>query len=76
MRPSWSQWMLGTHALALVQEGGLTLQFYDEIDYSADNIGEPVQYYLGHLQSGLLLTAVAVALVGVGTWLFARRDIH
>jgi ABC-type transport system involved in multi-copper enzyme maturation permease subunit len=76
VRPSWSQWMLGTNAVALVQEGGLTLFFYDQIDYSAENIGEPVQYYLGHLQSGILLTAVAVALVGVGTWLFARRDIH
>ena len=76
MRPSWSQWMLGTNALALVQEGGLTLYFYDQIDYDAANLGEPVEYYLGHLQSGLFLTAVAVLLVGVGTWLFARRDIH
>jgi ABC-type transport system involved in multi-copper enzyme maturation permease subunit len=76
IRPSWSQWMLGTNALALVQEGGLTLFFYDQIDYSVENIGEPVEYYLGHLQSGLFLSAVAVLLVGVGTWLFARRDIH
>lgn len=76
MRPSWSQWMLGTNALALVREGGLTLYFYDQIDYDAETFGEPLQYYLGHLQSGLFLTAVAVVLVAVGTWLFARRDIH
>jgi ABC-type transport system involved in multi-copper enzyme maturation permease subunit len=76
MKPSWSPWMLGTNAVALVNEGGLTLFLYDQIDYSAENLGEPVQYYLGHLQSGLFLAAVAAVLVGVGTWLFARRDIH
>jgi hypothetical protein len=76
MKPSWSPWMLGTNAVGLVNEGGLTLFFYDQVDYSAENLGEPVQYYLGHLQSGLFLAAVAAVLVGVGTWLFARRDIH
>ncbi len=76
VKPSWSQWMLGTNAVALVKEDGLTLYFYDLVDYSAQNMGEPVQYYLGHLQSGLLLTAVALLLVGIGTLLFARRDIH
>jgi hypothetical protein len=75
-RPSWSQWMLGTNAVGLVNPGGLTLIFYDQIDLSAENIGQPVEYYLGHLQSGLFLGAVAVLLVGVGTWLFAKRDIH
>ncbi len=76
MRPSWSQWMLGTNALALVQEGGLTLQFYDQIDYSAENIGEPVEYYLGHLQSGVFLGIVTLVVVAVGAVLFAKRDIH
>jgi len=75
-RPSWSQWMLGTNAVGLVNPGGLTLQFYDQVDLSAENIGQPVEYYLGHLQSGLFLGAVALLLVGVGTWLFAKRDIH
>lgn len=76
MKPSWSPWMLGTDALALVNEGGLTLTFFDQVDLSAGNVGQPVEYYLGPLQSGLLLTAVAAVLVGLGTWLFARRDIH
>jgi hypothetical protein len=76
MKPSWSQWMLGTNAVGLVNEGGLTLYFYDLVDYSTDNFGEPVQYYLGPLQSGLFLGAVAVVLIGLGTWLFTRRDIH
>jgi hypothetical protein len=74
-RPSWQPWMLGTDAVGLVNDGGLTLTFYDQTDYSTDNFGQPVTYYLGHLQSGLFLGAVAVLLVGLGTWLFARRDI-
>jgi ABC-type transport system involved in multi-copper enzyme maturation permease subunit len=76
MKPSWSQWMLGTNAVGLVNPGGLTLYFYDQVDFSTDNFGEPVAYYLGHLQSGLFLGGVAVLLVGVGSLLFARRDIH
>jgi hypothetical protein len=76
MKPSWSPWMLGTNAVGLVNEGGLTLFFFDQIDFSAENLGEPVEYYLGPLQSGLFLTAVAAVLIGLGTWLFARRDIH
>jgi hypothetical protein len=75
-KPSWSPWMLGTNAVALVNKGGLTLTFYDQVDYSARNLGQPVEYYLGPLQAGLFLGAVAVVLVGLGTWLFARRDIH
>lgn len=76
IRPSWSPWMLGTNAVALVQQGGLTIPFWDTVDYSAENIGEPVEYYLGNLQAGLFLTAVALGLVAVGTFLFSRRDIH
>jgi hypothetical protein len=75
-RPGWMQWMLGTNAVGLVQEGGITLIDYGQIDYTAENLGEPVEYYLGHLQSGLFLTAVALGLVAVGTFLFSRRDIH
>jgi len=76
MKPSWAPWMLGTDAVGLVNPGGLTLMFYDQVDYSAENMGQPVEYYLGHLQSGLFLGAVALALVAVGSLLFARRDIH
>jgi hypothetical protein len=75
-RPSWSPWMLGTNAVALVQQGGLTIPFWDQVDYSADNLGQPVEYYLGNLQAGLFLTAVALGLVAIGTFLFSRRDIH
>jgi hypothetical protein len=75
-KPSWAPWMLGTNAFALVSPEGLTIPLYDQIDYSAGSTGEYVEYYLGNLQAGLFLGAVALGLVGLGTWLFARRDIH
>ena len=76
MKPSWLPWMLGTNAVALVSPGGMTIPFYDQVDYSADNLGEYVEYYLGNLQSGLFLGVCAVVLVGLGSLLFARRDMH
>ncbi len=76
MKPSWSPWMLGTNALGLVNHGGLTLTFWDQVDYSAENLGEPVEYYLGHLQSGVFLAVVTLVVVTVGAVLFARRDLH
>jgi hypothetical protein len=76
VKPGWQPWLLGTNALALVNDGGLTLFFYDQVDYSPEGFGEPVEYFLGHLQSGLFLTAVAAVLVGLGTVLFVRRDQH
>jgi hypothetical protein len=76
IKPSWAQWMLGTNAFALVNDGGLELIFWDQIDLEAQNAGEPVTYYLGHLQSGLFLGAVALLLVALGSVLFSRRDIH
>jgi hypothetical protein len=75
-KPSWSPWMLGTDAAGLVMDGGLRLTFWDQVDYSADKLGQPVEYYLGNLQSGIFLTVVAVALVAIGTVLFTRRDIQ
>ena len=74
-KPSWAPWMLGTNAFALVSPEGLTIPLYDQIDYSSST-GEYVEYYLGNLQAGLFLGVAAVVLVGVGSLLFARRDMH
>ncbi len=76
MKPSWMPWMLGTNAVALVSPGGMTIPFFDQIDYSADNMGGYVEYYLGNLQAGLFLGICAVVLIGLGSLLFARRDMH
>ena len=75
-KPSWSPWLLGTNAAGLVMDGGVRLTFWDKVDYSADKLGQPVEYYLGNLQSGIFLTVVAVALVAIGSVLFARRDMQ
>ena len=69
LRPHWDPFLLSTNAVGLVQDGGLTLQFWD------DTAVQPTEYFVGHVQAALLLTAVTVVVVGVGTWLFARRDL-
>jgi hypothetical protein len=75
MRPHWSPWLLSDNALGLVQHGGNTLQFYDGIP-DANGMVTAVEYYLGHLQSGIYLGIVTIVVAAIGALLFARRDIH
>jgi ABC-type transport system involved in multi-copper enzyme maturation permease subunit len=75
MRPHWSPWLLRDNALGLVQHGGNTLYFNDGIPDSTGFVPQ-VEYYLGHLQSGVYLGVVTVVVVALGAVLFARRDIH
>jgi len=74
-RPHWSPWLISDNAAGLVQQGGNTLFFYDGVP-DADGFVEPVEYYLGHLQSGAYLAAVTAVVVAIGAVLFARRDLH
>jgi hypothetical protein len=76
LRPYWDPFLLSSNAIGLVQQGGYTIFIFDDQNIGPNGEWEPVEYFLGHLQSGLLLGAVAVVLVGLGAWLFARRDIH
>lgn len=75
LRPQWQPWLLTENALALVQQGGSTIYTYPD---QPDRFGsmEPVEYYLGHLQSGVLLGAVTVVVLAVGAVLFAKRDLQ
>ena len=74
-RPLWQPWLLSQNALGLVQNGGSTITvFGDQPD--ASGMVETTEYYLGHLQSGVYLGVVTLAVVAVGAVLFAKRDIH
>jgi hypothetical protein len=75
-RPYWDPFLLSTNAVGLVQDGGYTLQIWDDSNASADGMVTPVEYYVGHLQSSLLFTVVILVVVGIGVALFARRDVH
>ena len=75
LRPRWQPWLLSDNAVALVQDGGLTIFFYDGIPDPTGFV-EPTEYYLGHLQAGIYLAIVAAVIVALGAVLFARRDIH
>ncbi len=75
LRPQWQPWLLTDNALALVQQGGSTIYTYpDQPDRSGSM--EPLEYYLGHLQSGVLLGVVTVVVIAVGAVLFAKRDLQ
>jgi hypothetical protein len=75
LRPRWQPWLLSENALALVQQGGSTIYVY-EGQPDANGVIEPFEYHLGHLQAGVLLGVVTVAVVAVGAVLFAKRDLH
>jgi hypothetical protein len=75
LRPRWDPFLLSTNAVGLVQDGGLTLQFFDDQGPS-DGLAGPAEYFVGHVHAGVLLAAVTVVVVGVGAVLFARRDLH
>jgi hypothetical protein len=75
LRPLWQPWLLTENALALVQQGGSTIYVYSD---QPDRYGstEPIEYYLGHLQAGVVLGVVTVVVVALGAVLFARRDLQ
>jgi ABC-type transport system involved in multi-copper enzyme maturation permease subunit len=75
IRPLWQPWLLSENALALVQQGGSTIYVYDG-QPDADGMVEPIEYYLGHLQAGVLLGVVTLVVLGAGAVLFARRDLQ
>ncbi|MDT0277006.1 ABC transporter permease subunit [Blastococcus goldschmidtiae] len=74
LRPHWEPWLLTRNALALVQDGGYTIVYWNDGPIGPD--GQPPEYYLGPLQAGVYLGAVALVLAAVGALLFAKRDLH
>jgi hypothetical protein len=74
LRPHWEPWLLTSNALGLVQDGGYTIIYWNDGAIGRD--GNPPEYFLGPLQAGVHLGAVAVVLAAVGALLFAKRDLH
>ena len=74
IRPMWEPWLLSSNALALVQQGGITL-YFDDGPPDTNGMVEQIEYYLGHLQSGVYLGVVTLVVVAIGAVLFAKRDI-
>jgi hypothetical protein len=74
LRPAWEPWLLSSNAAALVSSGGLKLFIFDRA--GRNGFTEPRIYLLHNLQAGIELTAVVVVIIGIGVWLFNRRDVH
>jgi hypothetical protein len=70
--PMVERWLLTRNAVSLVLPGGTEVY-----DYSATTTnGEPPGFLVTNLHGGLVVAAFAAVIVGVGVWLFARRDLH
>jgi hypothetical protein len=73
LRPAWEPWLLSSNAGALVSPGGLKIYIFDAI--GRNGFTEPRVYLLTNLQAGIELTVVVVVIIGIGVWLFNRRDV-
>jgi hypothetical protein len=74
LQPAWEPWLLSTNAAALVSPGGLRIAIYDAV--GRNGFTEPRVYLVTNLQAGIELTAVVCVIIGIGVWLFNRRDVH
>ena len=74
LRPAWQPWLLSTDAAALVAPGGLEIPIYDAA--GPNGFTDSRIYLITNLQAGIELTAVVCVIIGIGIWLFARRDVH
>ena len=74
--PAWEPWLLSNNAAGLIVPGGLDIPDYDNLTVGPGGFAEPSIYVLGNLQAGILLTAVAAVIIGIGVFLFAKRDVH
>lgn len=73
LRPAWQPWLLSTDAAALVAPGGVQIPIYDVA--GPTGFTDVRTYLVTNLQAGIELTAVVAIVIGVGIWLFARRDV-
>ncbi|TYP84988.1 hypothetical protein [Blastococcus xanthinilyticus] len=71
--PMLERWLISTNAAALVAPDGVRV-----VDYSVMTTGPegPPSYLVTNLQGALVVGAAAAVIVGIGVWLFARRDLH
>ncbi|SEL40642.1 ABC-type transport system involved in multi-copper enzyme maturation, permease component [Blastococcus sp. DSM 46786] len=73
LEPTTDRWLLSTNSIALVLPGGLELF---DLGGGGPSAAEPTTYLVSNLQGGLVVGVFAAVLIGVGTWLFVRRDLH
>lgn len=73
LRPAWEPWLLSSDAAALVSPHGITIFLFDGL--GPNGFTQPREYHLGNVQAGIELTAVVAVIIGLGVWLFNRRDV-
>lgn len=71
--PMLDRWLVVTNSVALVNPGGIRIYDYSE---SYSGMGEPPSFLVTNLHGGLVVAVFAAVVVGLGVWLFSRRDLH
>jgi ABC-type transport system involved in multi-copper enzyme maturation permease subunit len=74
LRPAWEPWLLSNNAAGLISPHGITVLIYDNL--GPTGFDQPREYLITNLQAGIVLAVVAAVIIGVGTLLFTRRDLH
>lgn len=74
---STQPFLLTASAVALIQQGGLTLfREGPTVDEDTGSFTEFTEIVVSNLRGGLTLSAYLLVLLALGTWLFRRRDLH
>jgi hypothetical protein len=74
LRPAWEPWLLSSDTAGLLSPGGYKIYIFDRV--GRNGFTEPRVYLVHNLQAGIELTAVVCVIIGIGVWLFNRRDVH
>lgn len=75
--PRTQPFLISESALALIQQGGISIfMFGATVDEETGSFTEFAEIVVSNLRGGLTLSAYLLVLLGLGTWLFRRRDLH
>ncbi len=76
LRQTWSPYLFGESAGALVTEGGISVFIYDFSASPDGGFSEGREIMVSNVQGGVTLLIYTAIVVIVGTVLFQRRDLH
>lgn len=77
VRPEWQSWFLTPNAIALVNEGGLSVGWETREPVLGPDgaLNTYKEVLLTNLHGGLVIGSVALVLLALGGWSFKRRDL-
>ncbi len=74
--PRGAQWLLTENAMALLQTRGHDIMIWDDLELDRSGEMVPTVIHLSNVHGGLVVGGVTAAVLGVGVYLFRRRDLQ